>query len=352
LCFALDSQHPLGASHHQKIAVIDDCIAFVGGIDLTASRLDEPEHRPYDPRRRNPDGTSYPPYHDAQVAVDGPAAQALGQIARDRWTRATGQRLRPSEPSAECWPDGLGVDVEKVDVAIARTYPTWKRREETREVEKLFLDSLASARETVYIENQYFTAACVARVLVERLSQADCPEIVLVVPQEPTGWLEQTAMGIKQRYWMAGLREADRHGRFRVYMPVVGDNGEIGVKVHAKIMVADDRFLRIGSANLNNRSMGLDSECDLALEGEPGSPEATAITSLRDRLVAEHLGTSRERVAEEIGRHGSLIEAIEALRGPGRSLHPFPEVAPDSIDTVVAQSDLLDPAPPAFVARC
>jgi uncharacterized membrane protein YdjX (TVP38/TMEM64 family) len=158
-------------------------------------------------------------------------------------------------------------------------------------------------------------------------------------------------MGIKQRYWMAGLREADRHGRFRVYMPVVGDNGEIGVKVHAKIMVADDRFLRIGSANLNNRSMGLDSECDLALEGEPGSPEATAITSLRDRLVAEHLGTSRERVAEEVGRHGSLIEAIEALRGPGRSLHPFPEVAPDSIDTVVAQSDLLDPASPMAPER-
>lgn len=343
LCFALDNQHPIGGSHHQKIVVIDDSIAFLGGIDLTIGRLDDSAHRPVDPRRRNPDGTTYEPYHDVQVAVDGRAAEALGAMARERWTRATGQSLRLPKAAEDRWPKDLPVDLAEIDVAIARTDPAWKGRSETREVEQLFLDSLAAAKEAVYIENQYFTAACVGQALMERLARTDCPEILLVVPQEPTGWLEQTAMGIKQRYWLARLREADRYGRFRAYMPVVGEAGEIGVKVHSKVMIADDRFLRIGSANLNNRSMGLDSECDLALEAQESSPTASVITRFRDRLVSEHLGTTAERVAEEIEAHGSLIGAVEALRGPGRSLRPFPDVPPDAIDIAVAGSDVLDP---------
>ncbi len=36
--------------------------------------------------------------------------------------------------------------------------------------------------------------------------------------------------------------------------------------VHSKVMIVDDGFLRVGSANLNNRSMGADTECDLAFE--------------------------------------------------------------------------------------
>jgi len=343
LCFALDNQHPFGASHHQKIVVIDDSIAFVGGIDLTAGRLDEPAHRPCDPRRRNADGTTYGPYHDIQVAVGGQAAEALGAIVRARWQRATGRTPPPARAAADLWPEGVPADLADFDVAIARTYPTWKGRSETREIEQLFLDSLTGARKTVYIENQYFTAACVAQTILERLAEPDCPEIVLVVPEEPTGWLEQTAMGIKQRFWLGRLREADRHGRFRVYMPVVGEAGDIGVKVHAKVMTADGRFLRIGSANLNNRSMGLDSECDLALEGQPGSAAAATIARFRDSLIAEHLGTSPECVAAELEARGSLIEAIESLRGAGRSLKPFPTVPADRIDTIVAESEFLDP---------
>jgi phospholipase D1/2 len=344
LCFALDNQHPFGGSHHQKIAVVDDSIAFLGGIDLTIGRLDEPCHKPIDPRRRNPDGSTYEPYHDVQVAVSGPAAEALGTVARDRWKRATGRTLPPATASEDVWPESLPADLTNVEVSIARTYPAWKGRSETREVERLFLDSIACTKEFLYIENQYFTATSIGQALIERLSKPNCPEIVMVVPQEPTGWLEQTSMGIRQRCWFARLRDADRHGRFRAYMPMVGKAGETGVKVHAKIMVADDRFLRIGSANLNNRSMGLDSECDLALEGAPGSPTSETIRGFRDRLIAEHLDTSPERVSAEIEGRGSLIAAIEALRGPGRTLKPFPEIPPDEIDTAIAESELLDPA--------
>ncbi|MGF1612227.1 MAG: VTT domain-containing protein [Kiloniellales bacterium] len=347
LCFALDSQHPLGACQHQKIVVIDDCLAFVGGIDLTLGRLDVPEHRPSDPRRHNPDGSIYPPFHDVQLAVDGPAAQALACIARDRWTRATGQRLRSVESAADCWPEGLAVDLQDPEVAIARSYPTWQGRAGVREVEALLLETIRRAKESLYIENQYFTSSSAAQAIKERLGQADCPEIILVLPQEPTGWLEQTAMGRRQRWLLARLREADRFGRFRAYVPVVGEAGDVPVKVHSKVMVIDGQFLRVGSANLNNRSMGFDSECDLAVEGEPGSVTARAITEVRDRLLAEHLDVSPRRLAAEIESSGSLIDAVEALRGSGRSLIPFRDSLPDSIDLVVADSEVFDPPAPA-----
>jgi len=351
LCFALDNEHPFGASHHQKIVVIDDSIAFVGGLDLTVGRLDEPAHRPDDARRKTPDGAPYAPFHDIQMAVDGPAARAVAAVARDRWLRATGQRLRPVESASDCWPEGLAADLADVEVAVARTSPAWKGRAEVREIEALFLDAIRDARETIYIENQYITATRIAQAILDRLGHADCPEILCVVPQEPTGWLEQTTMGIKQRCVIARLREAAKHGRIRFYVPVVGKNGETAVKVHAKIMIVDGRVLHVGSANLNNRSMGFDSECNLAVEGEPDSATAQAITAFRNRLLAEHLDAPADRVAREIEARGSMIEAIEGLRSSGRSLVPFPDVPPDTIDTVVADAALLDPAAPAEPER-
>jgi len=75
LNFRLDSHHPLGASHHQKIAVIDDAVAFCGGLDFTLGRWDTPEHRPGDVRRRDLDETIRQPYHDVQMMVSGPAAR-------------------------------------------------------------------------------------------------------------------------------------------------------------------------------------------------------------------------------------------------------------------------------------
>ena len=79
----LDTRHPFYAAHHQKIVVVDDCIAFVGGIDLTVRRWDTPDHRIDDPDRVDPDGKAYPPVHDIQMVVDGDAARAVARVARD-----------------------------------------------------------------------------------------------------------------------------------------------------------------------------------------------------------------------------------------------------------------------------
>jgi phospholipase D1/2 len=90
--FSLDGMPPGGASHHQEIVVVDDAIAFVGGIDMAIRRWDTPEHCAHDPRRVDPRGEPYPPVHDVQMAVDGEAATALASLVRERWQRATGRR--------------------------------------------------------------------------------------------------------------------------------------------------------------------------------------------------------------------------------------------------------------------
>ncbi len=93
LRYCLDSAHPVGASHHQKIVVIDDALAFVGGIDFAARRWDTPRHAADDPCRVDASGKQYPPFHDFQLAIEGEAASALGELARGRWLRATGKKM-------------------------------------------------------------------------------------------------------------------------------------------------------------------------------------------------------------------------------------------------------------------
>ena len=127
----LDGRHPVGACHHQKLVVVDDAVAFLGGLDLTAGRWDTPEHRADDERRRDPDGKPHPPFHDVQVAVDGDAARLLGRLARRRWRRATGslrrERPAPRWSRHDPWPPSLRSDLAERRVAIARTEPVLRR---------------------------------------------------------------------------------------------------------------------------------------------------------------------------------------------------------------------------------
>jgi phosphatidylserine/phosphatidylglycerophosphate/cardiolipin synthase-like enzyme len=135
----------------------------------------------------------------------------------------------------------------------------------------------------------------------------------------------------------------DDQGRFRIYTPVNEEGDDI--YVHAKIMIVDDRVLRVGSSNMNNRSMGLDSECDLALDADyPGNAAAApTIESIRVELMAEHLGAGTAQVRRAQSETGSLIGAIERLRGSGRSLCPFSPPHPNELEKKIARSEALDP---------
>jgi phosphatidylserine/phosphatidylglycerophosphate/cardiolipin synthase-like enzyme len=347
LTLTVDTHHPVGGAHHQKIVVIDDCLAFAGGIDVTADRWDTPEHLDRQPLRRRP-STHRPtgPWHDVTSLVSGPAARALGDLARERWESGTGRSLEPVTGVEACWPPEVEPLLTDVDVAISRTRPEHGGTELVHEIELLWLAAIAGARRSVYIESQYFANRRIAEAIAERLREDDGPEFVVVNPESAYGWLDETAMGPARAKLLALVEDADVHGRFRLYFPVTA--GRRPIYVHAKVLVVDDRLLRIGSANLNNRSMGLDTECDVSIEARAGDPRrdelAAAITGLRDRLLGEHLGVSPEAVAESVTAcDGSLLGAVEHLRRPvGRSLVPFtpPELNP--VERTLADTELLD----------
>jgi phospholipase D1/2 len=352
--FRLDGEHPVGASHHQKIVVVDDAIAFVGGIDLAIRRWDTPEHHGDDPHRRDPRGQPYPPMHDVQMAVDGEAAAALGELVRERWQRATGRRIGMArQPRRDPWPQALVPDLENVAVAISRTQPAYNGAREIREVEALYLDAIAAAQSALYIEAQYFTSTAIAEALERRLAEPGGPEILLILPRDGAGWLERTTMTVLRARLLRRLHAADRFGRLRVYHPTVPRLGDACINVHSKVLVVDDRLVRVGSSNLSNRSMGLDTECDLALEAAGDARVAGAITHFRDRLLSEHLGVAPECMAEMMATKQSLIAAVESLNTRERRLLPLPLDAdvPTWHDRLLPDGKLLDPERPIAPER-
>jgi phosphatidylserine/phosphatidylglycerophosphate/cardiolipin synthase-like enzyme len=341
--FRLDGRHPVGACHHQKLVVVDDAVAFVGGMDLTANRWDTPEHRAEDPRRRNPAGLPYPPFHDVQIAVDGEAAALLGALARERWRRAGFLARRARPPRADrgahdAWPRKLRPDFRNVPVAIARTEPPYAGRPERREIERLYADSIAAARRWIYIENQYLSSRAIGDALCASLAAPGGPEIVVVAPRECSDWLEEKTMGLLRRRLVLRLREADRHHRLRlVYPRLPGD--PVRVNVHAKVLIADDALLRVGSANLSNRSMGLDTECDVQIEA-PGAAQILA------RLLGEHLGRDPAAVSAALDETGSLFAVLDRLGTGERRLEPLELHGDEWVETVLPERLVLDPEQP------
>jgi phosphatidylserine/phosphatidylglycerophosphate/cardiolipin synthase-like enzyme len=342
----LDREHPIYAAHHQKIVCIDDCLAFSGGIDLTIERWDTPQHGADDPLRLNPDGSVYSPVHDLQVVVDGAAAHAMAGLARVRWRNATGEALGPVRHDAGRWPPDLAPDFVGAPVAIARTAPQWGRSPAIREIAALTLDMLLAARHSIYIEAQYFVSFAVGGILARHLANPDGPDIVIVTSMTLPGALERFVMGSNRDRLIRGLKRADRFVRLRVCHPVVPTAGDpCPVLIHAKLIIVDDVLLRIGSSNLNNRSGGLDTECDLAIEAS-NEGERRSIRRLRQRLLAEHLGVSPENVAEAIATEGSLSRAIDLLNHNARGLRPFAAVATSGPVRPIFGTGLLDPRRP------
>jgi phospholipase D1/2 len=338
-----DNTHPVGGSHHQKIVVIDDAIAFSGGLDLTSRRWDTCEHKASDPRRVSGDA-EYPPFHDVMAAVDGKAAKVLGDICRKRWLTATGERLRPpGKVASDPWPGELKADLTDVAVGISRTAPRSEESGTIREVEALFLDMIARARRYIYIENQYFTSHKIADALAARLRGPDPPEIVLVVRLLSHGWLEEHTMEVLRTQNIKKLIAADRSNRFGVYYPFVpGLKEGTCLDIHSKVMVVDDEWLRIGSANICNRSMGFDTECDVTFEARGEARIGHAVRDFRDRLLGEHLGKDTAEIKRTIERAGSLHAAIAALQGDGRTLKRLEELT-EWPEAVVNAASVADP---------
>lgn len=337
LDYRLDAKLPAAAAHHQKLVSIDGAFAFCGGLDITLDRWDTRAHPAEDERRRRPDGSPYEPFHDLQWALDGEAARAICDVIGQRWNNATGEDLPGADSGADAsaiWPASVEPDFENVEVGIARTMPALNGDPPVTEIEALALATIARAERLLYIENQYFTSDAITDALCDRLREVPELAVIVVNPERPRGFLERLSMCGGRMRAVDQLRECGVAHRVRFAHPVTrhrknvgdgkADDDHVPIFVHAKLTIADDRTLRIGSANLNNRSFGFDSECDVVLHAAEDDDETRSrIARLRDRALGEHLDISAEaaaRITQADDPIAALDDAMAQQNGHRRLL--------------------------------
>ncbi len=275
---ALDRRERPAHCHHEKLVIIDDRVAFVGGIDLTGlggDRFDRNDH-PY----RGALG-----WHDAAVCIRGPAVADVAEHFRRRWQEVAREQLDPpmvAPPAGE------------TELQLVRTLPErayhFARRGEFRILEA-YTRALRSAHRLVYLENQFLWAPELVTVLAEKLRRPPDPDfrLVILLPARANNGADDTngQLGV--------LAEADAgHGRLLACTLYARDPAAARsepVYVHAKIGIVDDRWMTIGSANLNAHSMFNDSEVNIVTQ------DPRLVLDVRHRLWAEHLELDRSAVA-------------------------------------------------------
>jgi phosphatidylserine/phosphatidylglycerophosphate/cardiolipin synthase-like enzyme len=263
-----DSQERPMHCHHEKIVVIDDRVAFVGGIDLTTyagDRYDTPDHA-----SRGDVG-----WHDALAVLRGPIVTDVAEHFRERWEDVAERRLPPAKRARRSG---------DVEAQFLRTVPEHvydAAHDGDFRILEAYTRALRSARELVYLENQFLWSSEIAKILEGKLADppTDDFRVVVLLPADPNDGRDDT------RGQLADLIECD-DGAGRLLacsLYALGERGQQQVYVHAKIGIVDDRWLTIGSANLNEHSLFNDTEanvmtCDAALARET-----------RLRLWSEHL---------------------------------------------------------------
>jgi phosphatidylserine/phosphatidylglycerophosphate/cardiolipin synthase-like enzyme len=348
LHFVFDDSCVPGGCHHQKFVVIDGQLSFLGGMDICESRWDDRRHLMRNPVRTSR-GRAQKPYHDVQAYFTGPQmAGALTDLFRERWQRAGADALELPEPSSMARsyrPRGALPFPRGTKVALSRTEP--RLQHSTREIRRLYVDAISRAERFMYIETQYFSSRTVCRALADRMRDDERPsmDVVLVLNPKAEAVKEEIAVGLRQAEVVAHLKQvaAETGHRLGVYYTVAEgrvrgrarrqrkERAVRGTYIHSKLMVIDDRFITVGSANLTNRSMGIDSELNASwATPRTSTAVASAIRQARVSLMAEHLGLSAPATLARLGRPAGLVAYLDGLVEEGRGrlrTHPSPTPA-------------------------
>jgi len=273
---ALDDRERLLHCHHEKLVVVDEEVAFVGGIDLTdlgGDRWDTPAH----PARGRLG------WHDAGSRLRGPIVADVAEHLDLRWTAVTGERL-PAVPVPAAAGD--------LRLQLLRTVPEHvydDMHDGAFGILEGYMRALRAARELVYLESQFFWLPEIVQLLADKLR--DPPgerfRVVVLLPSKPNNGQEDT------RGMLAHVADADRgRGRFLATTIDAMSGGTVDrLYVHAKIGIVDDRWLTIGSANLNAHSFFNDTEVNVQTDDE------ALVRATRLRLWSEHLGLPEEDIA-------------------------------------------------------
>lgn len=327
-------------AHHQKVAIIDGRIGFLGSADICQDRWDTSAHACGDELRVGRSGKVCKPYHEVQAVVTGDAARSLVDLFVERWRDGTGITLdtnalvAPGQAEPDPLPRQTTLAMPPASVAFYRQFPHRLGREAVREVRDLMTSWIAEAERHIYIETQYFTSRAICDALVARMQDASKPrlEVVCILPQKPEALKEELAVGATQVEVLDELhRIARAHGHALGVYNVAGrsdDGSSHYVYIHSKLLMVDDRRLTLGSANLNNRSMTLDSEINVAWETDDGADElAHAIRALKDRLLREH--TAIEELAHWYFDPRGIVGRLDALARARRGRLREHEIAPE-----------------------
>jgi phosphatidylserine/phosphatidylglycerophosphate/cardiolipin synthase-like enzyme len=265
---ALDSKERPLHCHHEKLVVVDDRVATVGGIDLTSfcgDRYDSSGH-PWRPALG---------WHDAAAIVRGPVVEDVGEHFRMRWREVTGRELSPAAIPGASGEHELQL-VQTVPEKVYAARPRGAFR-----IFEAYLRALLAAERLVYLESQFLWSPELVEILVEKLRRPPRHDfrIVAVLPSHPDSGNDNS------RGQVGALAEADEGaGRFLACALYARDGGGAEpIYVHAKIAIVDDSWLTIGSANLNEHSLFNDTEVNLV------SCEPELARTTRERLWAEHL---------------------------------------------------------------
>ncbi len=346
--FEVDDCHPVGASQHQKAVIVDRSIAMLGGMDLCRARWDDRTHLARDPRRgkrplvRKP----YKPYHDVQAYVTGEAVDVLRDWFVERWQRSCGERLDLPDASTARVTITPTHELAIPRVTLARTVPD----PEIRELRELHARAIAMARSMIYIENQYFSSEMIRRALIARMHRPGAPlDIVIVLPRRSGGLKEQIAVGVRQSEILRELKAVAQRTGHHVgvyYVAAPGDDGDVPVFIHAKVLSVDDRFLLVSSCNTTNRSLGLDTELGVAWEHGAAEP---SIRAARRLLLAEHTGLAPEVVPDHVRE---LDELAHSRAGRLRMHEMREDDEPGRRIALALRDDVpLDPGDPNTVER-
>jgi phosphatidylserine/phosphatidylglycerophosphate/cardiolipin synthase-like enzyme len=264
----LDSRERTMHCHHEKLVVVDDTTAFVGGVDFTAlegDRHDSAEHPPNRPIC----------WHDVMTRLRGPVVADVANHFRQRWREVADEDLpepEPAEPAGES-------NVQLLRTVPDKTYGFARNGEFT--VLDGYLRALRSARRLVYLENQFLWSPEITEVLLDKLREPpdDRFRVVLLLPRKPSNGADTT------RGQLSRLLDADDGNRRLLAVTISTHDGQESapVYVHAKLGIVDDEWMTIGSANLNEHSLFNDTEVNVATD------DRELIHATRLRLWAEHL---------------------------------------------------------------
>ncbi|QCZ92570.1 VTT domain-containing protein [Salinimonas iocasae] len=302
----LDDTIPMGGSQHQKIVIIDDEVVYSGGMDVSTNRWDTRDHPVESEERDGPDG-EYGPLHDVQAVYSGPLVKEFAELVRWRWLRVAESnpinfredaKIKLEDGIPDAWPDDYEPWFENVDCALARTIPFMDEVEPVQEVRNMLLDLINQAERVIYIENQFTSRQEIAEALNKRLKTCPDLNVIVVSSYEPKGRFECEAFWASRIEFKKILfKDIDPDRVIMTYSSITDEQGRSAYKrIHSKVMTIDEKYLVIGSSNLSNRSMTLDTEIDTVYYGNDEHNSAQ-IARVRDDLLAEHSGRDVEATA-------------------------------------------------------